>query len=206
MKQKSIGTIANVSIRITIAAFLAVLGISVCLLYLFLPQYQTEIVFITAVFGGLAAIYSAFYAGVSIRSNIRGELIRNSFQLIHYFHQIDLIRARVHCEKEFEFDHISPVQFCDKIASDQDLHLVIKELLSIFSDVSCAIQQEFADEQTLYMSLDTTLLSTFEICRPYIEEVRKQRKNPSIYVQFEKLAKSWMAGKYLNGGDINPSK
>jgi len=55
-QQKPIGTIANISIRITIAAFLAVIGIFVCLLYLLLPEHQTKIVFITAVFGELATV------------------------------------------------------------------------------------------------------------------------------------------------------
>jgi len=52
-------------------------------------QYKEDIKFAAAVIGGAAAIYTAYHAWATLRSNIKRDKQRRSFEIIDSFNELD---------------------------------------------------------------------------------------------------------------------
>ena len=73
----------QITFNVTLAGSLLLCGIGIVLLFAFLAGQQKNIlIFATAVAGGVAAIYSAFYAGQALKVNMQREKIWRSVQII----------------------------------------------------------------------------------------------------------------------------
>src|SRR5437763_16716567 len=101
---QDIGTVAQFSVRLTIFVFLLVIDAALCFSFVQFPAARPELIFVAGVAGGTAGIYSAFYAGQSLRRNFHLALMNNAYSLLALIHNIDTMRARAILET---FDHRS---------------------------------------------------------------------------------------------------
>src|SRR5947209_4138418 len=152
MIDKDIGTVARFSVRITIVLVLVIVGITISAAFILYPALRTELTFVTAMIGGLTAIYAAFYSSAATRRQLWQQVLRNSFDMLAMIHDIDVQRIRAALES-FPHQNLSPAEFYDKIMADRDVHVAVRTLLNYFEITSIAIQQEHVDEETMYLSL-----------------------------------------------------
>ena len=132
MKNEKAGIIASFSIKITVGFLLVIFAIGISLLFVLYPTYRVELTFISAMIGGSATIYSAFYAGLGIRNKIQQDKLAHSFDLMKLTKIVDLVRARTKLESEFEHGKVAPDDFYSKVVEDEEVHTAIKALLSLF--------------------------------------------------------------------------
>ena len=57
-----LGTVLKFSVNVTVAAVVILAGTALCLLYIFVPDLRAELTFTAAIVGGMAVVYSSYYA------------------------------------------------------------------------------------------------------------------------------------------------
>lgn len=197
---ESSGVLKKYTVTVTVFGMLFVFGLVLVFSYMLMPKHAELVKFITAVVGGLAAIYSAFYLAEALRRQVEHSLLQSSFEIVKLTNNMDFVRYRAELEKDFDHASITPAEMYEKITNKQQFDIAVRALLSIFSRAAIAIRQGYADEKTLYMALDTILPSTFQALYPYVQELRKKRKDENIFRSAEMLATSWQQKKYLSTG------
>ena len=67
MNQQVPGTLFDFRVKLTAAFVLVTLGLVVAALYLLVPHIRPELTYLTALLGGLAVVYSAYYFALILR-------------------------------------------------------------------------------------------------------------------------------------------
>jgi hypothetical protein len=91
-----------------------------------------------------------------------------------------------------------------KIVEDDEMNHCARVVMMHFEHISICIQESYVDERVIYLDLNYMLPYYYVALVPYIEGERIRTRNNSIYIEFEKLAISWQAGKLLSSGDLVP--
>lgn len=77
------------------------------------------------------------------------------------------------------------------ILKDKDLRLAATVLLNFYERVGLAVELGVADEEILKDFFKGIFNRQFYIMKEYIEDVRKDRHDNQIFIQFEKAALKW---------------
>lgn len=195
-----VGVLGRFSMRITIAGLLLLLASAASLLFVFLPDARDELVFVVSVLGGTATVYSAFYIGAGLRSQLHNARVAASFDIFRDFNSVEFIRLRNRLQNEFDPQKTKPSEAYGKITASEELHTAVKALLNHLETISIAVQQGYADEVTLYQCMHTIVPWTIERFAPFITEVRKIYETQTIYSELQRLADSWRHGRLLTRG------
>jgi len=78
----------EVKVRITLALFLAVVGVLFVLGFYYLDHYRTTLTFAAAMLGGIGVLYSAFYSAQTLRIGIHRDKIRCALESTSKLHGI----------------------------------------------------------------------------------------------------------------------
>jgi hypothetical protein len=197
VEMSEIGRVKVITFNITVFILILLIGVIIISIYLVFPQYRTEIKFITLVIGGLSGIYSAYYVGVSIRSNVEINKKNNSMELIKQYvdKNSNFVRsfvARVCNYREIPYDEI-----IKSINNDDDTKSSVHSVLNYFEGISIAIQEECVNERILNEALRDSIRRCYLILSPYIEFLRKEYNSKDIYKELEKLHSHWCSEKRL---------
>lgn len=203
--ERDVGTLARLSLRITVFPVLVLLGTAVIVAYVMWPQSAELLTFVAAVVAGLAAIYAAFYAADSLRKNLRQQVLQNSFDLLMKIHDIDIQRIRSAID-DFPDKEVSAAEFYNRVDADADLHLAVRTLLNYFETVAISIQRYHSDETSMFLSLGNLVPWVTDRFAPYIKEIRRRRNDERIYDQVMKLANAWNGGRYLMTQEALPDE
>ena len=197
-----VGTISqfNIKLNISIAVVLVLLG--ACLIYIYSQyvEYRGLMVFSSAIFAGFSTIYMAYYAGQSLRTKIENQKIHNSFEIRKFTSSIEFMRVRGFIEEEINHENIPPAEVYEKVMSNKEILFSVRTVLNNMEGVSIAIQKDYADEDTLHMSLSGVVPRVYRMYENYIKERRRLLNDSAPYCEYEKLVKAWDAGKYLSTG------
>lgn len=181
-----------------------VLGVSIPLLFIafiLFNSFRTELTFLGVVLAVAASAYSAYHIRTNVLINIAHNKINHSFDFLDSLREIDFTKLQSRLDNDVENLTLSPDKFCEKVENNTELKRELKKLFVLYGHISIAIQKGYADEDTLYMALDTILPRTFDVFKPYIDTVRRDRNNDSkIHWQMEKLIIEWKRLKYLSTG------
>lgn len=188
---------AKITLNVTVAGALAVIGVALCLLYAYLPTQREVLTFSASVMAGVAAIYSGFYAAKTLKTISKQRTIDNSFKLIEKLNEMDFMSVLSFVDQKIKPNKIAPDQLYNEITKDDDLHTKLRSILNTLEGLSIAIQSEYADEPTLLMDSKTTVCFYWGTFKQYIIE-RRSRKYPTLYCELEKLATAWESGKLLS--------
>ena len=112
--------------------------------------------------------------------------------------EVSMIRSFL--TEEFKHKEVTPTELYDKIKNDKKLYNALISVLNQIETISIAIQKGYVDEETIYMALVVLIPYFYDNFTPFIEGKRNQYKDDRIYLELEKLAKSWHANKYLFSG------
>jgi hypothetical protein len=184
-----------ISIKISVAVILTVLSLGVILAHVLFPTIGENLQFATAVIGGAAAIYVAYYVAISFQLNRTCERQRASFQIMTFLQDINQARIRILIENEVQPKHLSPDRIYQLIAGDEELLSAVTALLGLFEDVSVGIQKRFLDEEVLFYSLGFMVPWYFDKLRAYIDKEREL--DPFLFCETEKLRAAWKARRSL---------
>ena len=98
--------------------------------------------------------------------------------------------------------NVSEIDHCKKIEADKELHNSVLTVLGVFEDTSLAIQVDMACERILYLSLGFLVPWMFDNMEPFIKYRRDRDKDPSLYIEIEKLTKAWKDKKSIKDGSM----
>jgi hypothetical protein len=219
MPERQIGRLmqVKVDIDIRIAGLVALLGVVICLSFILFPGFRAELKFFSAVIGGMAGVYSAYYAGSGLRAAVeqgkaaveQGKVaveqgkIQRSIEFSKRFSSTDLARLRSLLH-EFDKEEVRPSEFHSSIINDSERLLATKAVLGIFEEVSVSVQLDHANELALYKNFNFVVPWAFDRLKPYVDRERDICDDRTIYCETEKLANSWKAGRYLLTGEKLP--
>lgn len=147
------------------------------------------------IFGGIAAIYSAYYVGARLREEVRRASVEKAVDLSKSFDDINMAEIRAFIEKEYL--KTTPEEFDNKIRENFELSRNVVKLLSAIEDISVAIQQGLADEKTLHMAISFLVERSFSCFNHFIEAERIKYDDNRIYNETEILAIAWKNGKWV---------
>lgn len=191
MKKKETGVFAQVSFKLSVALILGCIGLVLGIVYWTLPNIRTELTFIAAILGGLAVLHTTYYMAEALKVNTYRDKLAWSFNITKELNQKGVIDIRMFLEKKIANQNIPPADFYNKIISDTEIHASTKMLLGLFEDASIAVQNGLADEESLYKSLAFLVPWAAQNFHPYIQQVRKNNNDNSIYRELDKLADAW---------------
>lgn len=200
MQMQSPGTLFRLSVNVTVAVVLLVVGLMFCAAFIWLPEYRESLKYITAVLVSMAVVYSAYYAAQALHVNVERDKVKQSLEFIKLFNEIDVASIRVSIEKELSRGNIAPAVFHAKVVADKDLNAAVKTLIGVFEDASIAVQDGYIDEPILEKSLGFMIPWAAETLAPFISEERRIYSEPGLFFELEKLARSWRNGRYLYSG------
>jgi hypothetical protein len=190
----------RVPVKITWAVVLGLASAAVLLVSFKLPERREEIKFAISVLAGAAVLYSAYYAGTTLRRSSRMARITAAFGILKELNSIDMAKIRTLIDKELKDMRLSPQQVYERIMNDEALLTALTAYLGILEDAAIAIDAEYADEEILYRSISFLVPWTFEGLRHYIDEERSRSKDTTLYCELERLSVAWSSGRSLQSG------
>ena len=186
----------TISFQVGILAFLLIPALLVIILFILLPEHRVTLVFIVSIIGGVAAIYSAFYAGENLKRTYNYNKKTKTFEMIRQFDQIDFAKMAAFLDTSFNPNDMKQNEIYKKISSDNDLLLAVRSVLNLCEDISIAVQEEYIDEKIAFLSLDQIYRRSVNRFKPFIEGHRLKYGSNEIYIESEKLAHAWLNGRY----------
>ena len=188
-------------INITIAVVLGLASLVIIFLHWYFPPIRDELVFAVGVVGGASAIYLGFYTSKSLRVNVERQKQQNAFELLRDLYRVDTAAMIILIRDNFG-KNVSEIDHCKKIEADKELHNSVLTVLGVFEDTSLAIQVDMACERILYLSLGFLVPWMFDNMEPFIKYRRDRDKDPSLYIEIEKLTKAWKDKKSIKDGSM----
>ena len=201
------GELGKVQIKfyVTLAGSLIICGIGIVLLFANLPDKQRSVlVFATAVTGGIAALYSAFYVGQALKVNTERDRISSSVEMVNRLDGPQLTSVRRFINTTVLTKKMTELEVYDAIEADDKLWNSVRMVLNQAESLSLCIQRGFADEEFLYKELAHMVPFYFNNLYPFVVTIRKKYNYPQMYIEYEKLSKSWEAKRLLSTGGETP--
>ena len=149
-------------IKVTFSVILTILGVLLIMAFVYFEQYRGILVFSTAVAGGLATVYAAFYVALALRYNLQRDKLRSAADVLQNIGGLELHNVRTFIIKNLEFEKTSPEELHDKIMKDEKMYHSVTTVLGQFEDISILIQKDLIDEELLYMSLYFMISSYYQ--------------------------------------------
>jgi hypothetical protein len=200
MRAREIGIVAELRLRVGIFAILVVVAATLCFLYLRFPEKRENLKFVAATVAGVTAVYSAYYAGLSLRQNIRLTKMRNAYELLDHIHRNESMDARALVEK-FDTTAVQPRELVETILRDKELHKAVKLLLNAFEAIAIGVRSGFADEEVVFLNIASLAPAVFRAFYPYVEHMRARYGGDiTVLREIEVLIQAWDQQRFLTTG------
>jgi hypothetical protein len=159
--------------------------------------WRGELTFAVAVCGGAAALYSAYYNGAKLRSDLDRQRMQATFAMINSLEKADTqVVARLR-DKQAQ---TSNDEIYIKITMDQSIEGSVDRVLGFAEDISIAAASGYADEDILFKSVRFIVVATWDLTKDYVKRERDRLASPSIFVQCERLAEAWAKDRSVRDG------
>ena len=191
----------EITISVTIALLVILVGGTLVTLYVLYPAQKDLLVFCAAILAGMSAIYSAFHVGQSLRMQIVRDRMHRSFELMGQFTGIDFTKIRHFIDSSVNYNQMTPEEIYKKITEQVPLEQAVLAALNWFEGVSIAIQKDYVEEDTLYLSLVYVIPFYFKSLKPFIDQERKRCGDNLLFIELEKLVNAWTSQTYLSTGN-----
>lgn len=205
MHKAKVTDVLRVNISIPLWVVLSIGAIVFLLLYFTAPQYREHLKFVGILLASMAAIYSAYYVGATLRVRIDQDKLARSFHSLEQLNLPHVVAGRKRIEKLVEeCAQLGPADLYDKIYADKRLLRDITAFLGSLEDIAIAISQGYVDEKVMYRSLCYIVTWNLDRMRSYIDEERKRSGDDRLFCEIECLARTWKERKLLTTGRIVP--
>ena len=199
-------------IKYTILVAVVTFGLDACY-YLATKSWPDTLIFAAATGAAAGGILAAFYTGRILAYYLRLESFYREQQNL----ALDFQKKTKSLEFAERFDDartlslrnfiihekqcLAPADVVEKIESNDELLISLRKILALFEDSSIAIQMGIADEKALYLSIITLVINFFECFEEYIKKMRVEINDETIYLEFEKLYRTWKINKSILTGE-----
>ncbi len=205
MAKKRVGELLRFNVSVPLWPLIVIAALGLIAIFVVAPARREEIKFAATILAGAAAIYSAYYVGAGLRLKIERDRQQASFEILSLLNRPEFAAVRCFLHKAVqEHEKVSDVDLFKKIEDDKELDGAVTVVLGILEDTSIAVQHDYVNEDTLYMSLAGIVRTNYDGLQGYIEQLRKQRSTPGYFLEFEKLAKAWSENRRLSDGRSLP--
>lgn len=186
----------EVTLRITAAAVIGLAALVLVAVFIVFREYREEVRFVANVLSWSGGIYAAYHAGISLRLNLYRDRQKRAYEILDSFNKVDSASVRSMIDSALA-GSAQPTLAYQAMKSDKDKDGAIRYVLGILEDMSIAIRTGYADENILFASLCGTTLRYYDAFKTYIDELRRDRNNPKIYIELERLAGAWRTNRSL---------
>ena len=136
-------------------------------------------------FIGVGVYTLAFYKVREIRS---GQTVRAG-EFISRWNSPDFMRISSMLFDLEQIDRIRHAEGLDELSREEFNSTIV--LLNFFEEMGLAIESRIVAESLLERYFAQTATELFKVLYPLIETIRKERRNSSIFVNYEKLVGRW---------------
>lgn len=187
-------------VRFTVAALLIILGSLAIATVAYLPAYRELLIFSSTIVGGGAVIYAAYFAALTLRINLKRDMLKSALSIINIVNGHELTKVRTLIEEKLKNGNIAQTEIYKVVTDDKETHDAVRIVLNHLENVSISVQMGDSDEEMVYRGLCWIVPNVFNSLRPYITERRRRVDASLLFIELERLAKCWESGKYLSTG------
>ncbi len=191
--------VINFSLKVTIFIVILIVVGGLIFSYVYFDAQKDLVKFIASVLGGGAAVYVAYYAGLSLNLKIEQDKKVESFRIIDKLNGQEFVGVRHIIEKTTKKRKaISDQALYAMINKNKEAYDSAKMLLGLLEATSIAIQEDYVDENVLYKFLASIVSKNWEDLRGYIEQYRERSKRTTLWKEFQKLHEAWSKKERLS--------
>ncbi|HCL3904944.1 DUF4760 domain-containing protein [Pseudomonas aeruginosa] len=140
---------------------------------------------VSFLFGVLVAIVSVLSAKTIARKKQAADLLFNSRG------DEELQNGLRALAKMHDDGNTNMRAFAAKSRVDEDIPKMIRYVLNHYEYVAVGVQSKIYDEGMLRSASFNTVINLYKHSKPFIEAVRDNNQRPTIYQEFQWLAKRW---------------
>jgi len=172
---------------------LALAAGSLMVLYYSAPGLRDTLEFATAVAGGSAALFGLAYgfhrASIAALRSRR----QRSLEIIDQLNRPELVRTSTILATGIRESGDARTY----IGTDVDRYADSLYLLGILEDIALSIRAEVADERLLHDSLSLIVTGNYDLFASFIQGMRAERKDNTVFAELQALADAWRDGRSL---------
>ena len=137
-----------------------------------------------------SSILGASVALWAIFSNRHMSRLKNSMDFIASYNEDEDITAAIREVTKLEDSSSNDVQ---QLATDphRDQARHIRTVLNYYEAMSVCINRKIYSEKIIKETLYTSMTDMWRICRPYVDERRRQKKRNTYYQELQGIAERW---------------
>jgi Domain of unknown function (DUF4760) len=198
-KKRPVGQFAEIKFPVGISLILGLLVCVAGLLFWCYPRLRDELTFLGVAFAMAAGVVAAYYIGRTLQVTVsqRDELIEServdkAFSFIQRWNGAPF-SARQKWRALFQkVKGQSPTEVVTMVQSGPDRAILV-DVFNFFEEMSLAINEELADEETLIKFFRDMAESYFAHFEEWIKKSRTDSNHPRprVYVQFEAVVIRW---------------
>jgi hypothetical protein len=200
-KLKHVGELVEVKFPVGISL---ILFLMVCLggiIFWYYPKFRDELTFFGVAFGMAGGVVAAYYIGrtLQITVNQRDELldaerVNKAFSYIHRWNATPFDDRKHFRALMSKIRHFSPPEITKQLDADQADRAIVVDVMNFFEEMSIAINEGLADEETLVKFFRGMLELYYQRFSDWIEMLRIDgggHPRPRVYIQVEAVVKRW---------------
>lgn len=185
---------------VTIGVILAFLVTVLTVVYgLQWPLDRPTVAFLAAALAAAGAIAGAFYIGRTLHVHLEREARTPqdaAFRYMERWNDPAMFHARHVCREII--DTLGP-QGPEKVKEDLDKNLEkrtnVGHILNFLEELSVAVQMKRTDETLTRRQFEGLAIRLYQLLTPWIEEQRRIRGRPKLWVEIQWLYENWGPGK-----------
>ncbi len=201
MAKRKVGELLRINLTVPLWFIIGAGVLAFLISYLCAAQHRDQIKFAAVLLGAAAGIYSAYYVGAALRLQLSRERQKASFELLGLLNRPEFVKVRNFLEREVEgHEKLSAEELYAKVDGNDELDNAVTVVMDILEDMSIAIQNDYAEEEILRLSLVCIVERNWNGLRGWVEQLRKKHGDQRLFSELQKLATSWESGKRLCDG------
>lgn len=198
-RRGSPGELVRMQVALTASGGLLIIVAIMTCLFIEEPSWRPGISFFGVAAGIAAGILSAFYVGRGLEVTIeqrdralREEKISRAFALAQRWNEPNFAKLREDWRALLdEIEGKDAAVACGIVEGDHHKKTVAADVMNFFEEVAFAARSAVADMETLKNVHRSIVVHYYSTISPWIEKVRRDRRQPTAYEHFEWLTNQW---------------
>lgn len=198
-KPKTPGQLGEIRFPVRASLLLGVLVITAGIFYHLCPALRDTERFMATGFAMAAAILGAYYVGRGLQDTVRQreEEIRDR-RVARAFHYVERWNDPALLTLKHKWRIIvdsakdkSSEELAKELADDLDKSTIVVEVLNFFEEISLAVNEGVADEETAIRLFGGAMREYFSTLKLWMEKRRAVRNRPKMWIEFETMILRW---------------
>jgi len=186
----------HIRIPVTVLGVILLLGLTLIVLYRFLPHSHSGIVFVGAVVAASATIYGAFFTAYNVRKGIealeqsnRDKHVSIAFTFIERWNSpgfLEIKKSAWHVIKDTTQEAMA-----NNLKNDENKRAALIVALNFFEELAISIRFKGADEDVSKSFFRFVALELFNSSSKWITQYRQEKNAPRVFLEYEDLYNRW---------------